>query len=143
MGVITHFPAVADFFLDLPNATLLHLQVSQTENVMNFQFKLRPGKQHIENYGLELATSLGFPAIVLETATEISTRLSQLHRERLENNPNVLAKKQRDYKAKVVAELVGMMRNSTLGKEAMVNLLQSVQNDVKSLLVGNPINREE
>ena len=143
MGVITHFPAVADFFLDFPNAMLLNLQVSQNEHVMNYQFKLRPGKQHIENYGLELARSLGFPAIVLETATEISSRLSQLHRERHENNPNVLAKKQRDYKAKIVAELVGMMRNSTLGKDAILNLLRSVQNDVKSLLVANPINREE
>ena len=107
--VVTHFPAVADYFLELPFAMLLHLQVSQDDDRMNYQFVLKPGKSRVENYGIGLAQRLGFPQQLLVNASEISNRIMLLHRERHDTSPAMIARKERDYKKMVFSRFISRL----------------------------------
>ncbi|CAA6666805.1 unnamed protein product [Spirodela intermedia] len=65
---------------------ILHFEVEIKNNRLDFKFRLKDGPRHVPHYGLLLARVAGLPGSVIETAKNITQRITTKELNQMENN---------------------------------------------------------
>jgi len=60
-----------------PNVKILHFEVDLRNDRLDFKFRLKDGIRRVPHYGLLLARVAGLPASVIDTATSITSQITQ------------------------------------------------------------------
>ncbi|KAL7751014.1 MutS protein msh4 [Sorochytrium milnesiophthora] len=128
----THFHQLAEALAMYTNVVNLHLDVqvdtSQVDGPkMRFLYTVQDGRCVQENYGVMLASTLRFPRDVIDTAKEVSAKLTRQMQERqrqAEMSPDALKRRLAE---QLVQRLQAIKRNATLPPEALLDFLQSLQ----------------
>ncbi|KAK9142949.1 hypothetical protein Syun_012349 [Stephania yunnanensis] len=82
----THMENLAEMETIYPNVKILHFHVAVKNNRLDFKFELEDGPKHIPHYGLMLAGVAGLPSSVIETAKQITMRITEKEMRRTEVN---------------------------------------------------------
>ncbi|KAK9102938.1 hypothetical protein Sjap_020192 [Stephania japonica] len=82
----THMENLAEMATIYPNVKILHFHVAVKNNRLDFKFELEDGSKHIPHYGLMLAGVAGLPSSVIETAKQITMRITEKEMRRTEVN---------------------------------------------------------
>ncbi|KAK1305857.1 DNA mismatch repair protein MSH4 [Acorus calamus] len=69
-----------------PNVKILHFHVEVKNNRLDFKFQLKDGHQHVPHYGLLLAGVAGLPNEVIDSARNITGKITQKEIKRVETN---------------------------------------------------------
>ncbi|CAK9173259.1 unnamed protein product [Ilex paraguariensis] len=69
-----------------PNVKILHFHVDVKNNRLDFKFQLKDGPRHVPHYGLLLAGVAGLPSSVIESARNITARITDKEVKRMEVN---------------------------------------------------------
>ncbi|PON97698.1 DNA mismatch repair [Trema orientale] len=82
----THMENLSELATIYPNVKILHFNVDIKNNRLDFKFQLNDGPRHIPHYGLLLAEVAGLPSSVVETARNITSRITEKEVKRMEVN---------------------------------------------------------
>ncbi|PON43174.1 DNA mismatch repair [Parasponia andersonii] len=82
----THMDNLSELATIYPNVKILHFNVDIKKNRLDFKFQLKDGPRHIPHYGLLLAEVAGLPSSVVETARNITSRITEKEVKRMEVN---------------------------------------------------------
>ncbi|KAK0586463.1 hypothetical protein LWI29_007369 [Acer saccharum] len=82
----THMENLTELATIYPNVKILHFYVDLRNNRLDFKFQLMEGPRHVPHYGLLLAQVAGLPSSVIETARNITTRITEKEVQRMEVN---------------------------------------------------------
>ncbi|KAK3224925.1 hypothetical protein Dsin_004787 [Dipteronia sinensis] len=82
----THMENLTELATIYPNVKILHFYVDLRNNRLDFKFQLMEGPRHVPHYGLLLAQVAGLPSSVIETARNITTRITEKEVQRMELN---------------------------------------------------------
>ncbi|KAM6557226.1 hypothetical protein CsatB_004245 [Cannabis sativa] len=82
----THMENLSELATIYPNVKILHFNVDIRNNRLDFKFDLKDGPRHIPHYGLLLAEVAGLPSSVVETARNITSRITEKEVKRMEVN---------------------------------------------------------
>ncbi|KAL2917178.1 MutS protein msh4 [Polyrhizophydium stewartii] len=84
--LVTHFGDLAAAFADVPGVVVLHMQATllAAASPFSFSFKVKPGPNTVECYGIHAAGLAGLAQDVIARATEVSAALRQ-HRAALQD----------------------------------------------------------
>ncbi|KAI8896621.1 muts domain V-domain-containing protein [Globomyces pollinis-pini] len=133
----THFAQVTSIFENNPNVVSLHLSIQNsvqnqiTDICSKFEYKIKNGICRYENYGLELAKTVGIPSDILETAKSISSKLEKSWDQLQSTNQNYKNEQQLKLKLRCISQLILIMRNSHLPIQQLRNHLKTVQSEFK------------
>uniref|UniRef100_A0A251UEL6 Putative MUTS-like protein 4 n=1 Tax=Helianthus annuus TaxID=4232 RepID=A0A251UEL6_HELAN len=73
----THMENLSALATMYPNVKILHFDVEVKNNRLDFKFELKDGSRHVPHYGLLLAGVAGLPSSVIETARNITSRITE------------------------------------------------------------------
>ncbi|XP_009334540.2 DNA mismatch repair protein MSH4 isoform X2 [Pyrus x bretschneideri] len=82
----THMENLSELVTIYPNVKILHFDVDIKNNRLEFKFQLKDGPRHVPHYGLLLAEVAGLPSSVMETARNITSRMTEKEVKRMEVN---------------------------------------------------------
>ncbi|VVA28993.1 Hypothetical predicted protein [Prunus dulcis] len=82
----THMENLSELVTVYPNVKILHFDVDIKNNRLDFKFQLKDGARHVPHYGLLLAEVAGLPSSVIETARNITSRITEKEVKRMEVN---------------------------------------------------------
>nr|XP_043610732.1 DNA mismatch repair protein MSH4 [Erigeron canadensis] len=82
----THMETLSELATVYPNVKILHFNVEVKNNRLDFKFELKDGLRHVPHYGLLLAGVAGLPSSVIETARNITSRITEKEVKRKEVN---------------------------------------------------------
>ncbi|XP_008238446.1 PREDICTED: DNA mismatch repair protein MSH4 [Prunus mume] len=82
----THMENLSELVTVYPNVKILHFDVDIKNNRLDFKFQLKDGARHVPHYGLLLAEVAGLPSSVIETARNITSRITEKEVRRMEVN---------------------------------------------------------
>ncbi|KAM2711693.1 hypothetical protein EV1_031786 [Malus domestica] len=82
----THMENLSELVTIYPNVKILHFDVDIKNNRLEFKFQLKDGPRHVPHYGLLLAEVAGLPSSVMETARNITSRITEKEVKRMEVN---------------------------------------------------------
>ncbi|KAB2622714.1 DNA mismatch repair protein MSH4-like [Pyrus ussuriensis x Pyrus communis] len=82
----THMENLSELVTIYPNVKILHFDVDIKNNRLEFKFQLKDGPRHVPHYGLLLAEVAGLPSSVMETARNITSRMTEKVVKRMEVN---------------------------------------------------------
>ncbi|PQQ06264.1 DNA mismatch repair protein MSH4 [Prunus yedoensis var. nudiflora] len=82
----THMENLSELVTVYPNVKILHFDVEIKNNRLDFKFQLKDGARHVPHYGLLLAEVAGLPSSVIETARNITSRITEKEVKRMEVN---------------------------------------------------------
>ncbi|KAL8207750.1 hypothetical protein R6Q57_007162 [Mikania cordata] len=82
----THMENLSALATMYPNVKILHFDVEVKNNRLDFKFELKDGSRHVAHYGLLLAGVAGLPSSVIESARNITSRITEKEVERKEAN---------------------------------------------------------
>ncbi|KAL6280006.1 hypothetical protein ACE6H2_016887 [Prunus campanulata] len=82
----THMENLSELVTVYPNVKILHFDVDIKNNRLDFKFLLKDGARHVPHYGLLLAEVAGLPSSVIETARNITSRITEKEVKRMEVN---------------------------------------------------------
>ncbi|CAA7403609.1 unnamed protein product [Spirodela intermedia] len=82
----THMEGLSELATMYPNVKILHFEVEIKNNRLDFKFRLKDGPRHVPHYGLLLARVAGLPGSVIETAKNITQRITTKELTQMENN---------------------------------------------------------
>ncbi|GAB4835004.1 MutS protein msh4 [Ancistrocladus abbreviatus] len=82
----THMDNLSELATIYPNVKILHFDVDIQNNRLDFKFQLKDGSQRVPHYGLLLAGVAGLPRSVTETATRITSRITEKEARRMRVN---------------------------------------------------------
>ncbi|GJQ96513.1 DNA mismatch repair protein MSH4 [Tanacetum coccineum] len=80
----THMENLSELATIYPNVKILHFDVEVKNNRLDFKFELKDGLRHVPHYGLLLAGVAGLPSSVIETARNITSRITEKEMKRKE-----------------------------------------------------------
>jgi len=73
----THMEGLSELATMYPNVKILHFEVNLRNDRLDFKFRLKDGIRRVPHYGLLLARVAGLPASVIDTATSITSQITQ------------------------------------------------------------------
>ncbi|CAH1415689.1 unnamed protein product [Lactuca virosa] len=82
----THMEKLSQVASIYPNVKILHFNVEVKNNRLDFKFELKDGWRHVPHYGLLLAGVAGLPTSVIETAKNITSRITEKEGKRKQLN---------------------------------------------------------
>ncbi|KAK6947560.1 DNA mismatch repair protein MutS, C-terminal [Dillenia turbinata] len=82
----THMENLTELAIIYPNVKILHFGVDIKNNRLDFKFNLSDGPRHVPHYGLLLAGVAGLPDSVIDTARQITSRITEKETSRMEVN---------------------------------------------------------
>ncbi|PQQ13724.1 DNA mismatch repair protein MSH4 [Prunus yedoensis var. nudiflora] len=82
----THMENLSELVTVYPNVKILHFDVDIKNNHLDFKFQLKDRARHVPHYGLLLAEVAGLPSSVIETARNITSRITEKEVKRMEVN---------------------------------------------------------
>ncbi|MQL80267.1 hypothetical protein Taro_012708 [Colocasia esculenta] len=82
----THMEGLSKLATIYPNVKILHFEVEIKNNRLDFKFCLKDGPRQVPHYGLLLARVAGLPNSVIETAKNITERISKKELKQMEDN---------------------------------------------------------
>uniref|UniRef100_A0A1D1XQK3 MutS 4 n=2 Tax=Anthurium amnicola TaxID=1678845 RepID=A0A1D1XQK3_9ARAE len=83
---VTHMEGLSKLATFYPNVKILHFEVEIKNNRLDFKFHLKDGPKHVPHYGLLLAGVAGLPSSVIETAKNITERITKEELKQMESN---------------------------------------------------------
>ncbi|KAG2636976.1 hypothetical protein PVAP13_2NG481800 [Panicum virgatum] len=82
----THMEGLSELATMYPNVKILHFEVNLGNDRLDFKFRLKDGIRRVPHYGLLLARVAGLPASVIDTATSITSQITQQEMTRMDAN---------------------------------------------------------
>ncbi|KAM3384356.1 hypothetical protein ACQJBY_008796 [Aegilops geniculata] len=82
----THMEGLSELATMYPNVKVLHFEVDLRNGRLDFKFRLKDGVRSVPHYGLLLARVAGLPASVIDTATSITSRITEQEMVRMDAN---------------------------------------------------------
>lgn len=82
----THMEGLSELSTMYPNVKILHFEVDLRNDRLDFKFRLKDGVRRVPHYGLRLARVAGLPASVIDTATSITSRITEQEMARMDAN---------------------------------------------------------
>ncbi|TVU03162.1 hypothetical protein EJB05_51320 [Eragrostis curvula] len=73
----THMEGLSELSAMYPNVKILHFEVDLRNDRLDFKFRLKDGVRRVPHYGLRLARVAGLPASVIDTATSITSQITE------------------------------------------------------------------
>uniref|UniRef100_A0A453B4H7 DNA mismatch repair proteins mutS family domain-containing protein n=1 Tax=Aegilops tauschii subsp. strangulata TaxID=200361 RepID=A0A453B4H7_AEGTS len=73
----THMEGLSELATMYPNVKVLHFEVDLRNGLLDFKFRLKDGVRRVPHYGLLLARVAGLPTSVIDTATSITSRITE------------------------------------------------------------------
>ncbi|KAI3727449.1 hypothetical protein L6452_16063 [Arctium lappa] len=120
----THMENLSELASIYPNAKILHFDVEVKNNRLDFKFELKDGLQHVPHYGLLLAGVAGLPSSVIETARNITSRITEKGTKRKEVNYEQYHGIQMAYR---VAQRLICLKYSTQDEDSIRQALQHLK----------------
>nr|CAB3457960.1 unnamed protein product [Digitaria exilis] len=82
----THMEGLSELATMYPNVKTLHFEVDLRNDRLDFKFRLKDGVPQVPHYGLLLAKVAGLPASVIDTATSITSQITEQEMTRMDAN---------------------------------------------------------
>ncbi|KAJ3689018.1 hypothetical protein LUZ61_018182 [Rhynchospora tenuis] len=82
----THMEGLSELASLYPNVKILHFEVDLRNNRLDFKFHLKDGPRQVPHYGLLLAGVAGLPSTVIETARQITSKITEEEVKRISTN---------------------------------------------------------
>ncbi|RLM87753.1 DNA mismatch repair protein MSH4 [Panicum miliaceum] len=82
----THMEGLSELATMYPNVKILHFEVNLRNDRLDFKFRLKDGIRRVPHYGLLLARVAGLPASVIDTATSITSQITEQEMTRMDAN---------------------------------------------------------
>ncbi|KAJ3675546.1 hypothetical protein LUZ60_004588 [Juncus effusus] len=82
----THMEGLSELASLYPNVKILHFEVDLRNNRLDFKFHLKDGPRRVPHYGLLLAGVAGLPNTVIETASKITSKITEEEMKRIGTN---------------------------------------------------------
>uniref|UniRef100_A0A453B467 DNA mismatch repair proteins mutS family domain-containing protein n=1 Tax=Aegilops tauschii subsp. strangulata TaxID=200361 RepID=A0A453B467_AEGTS len=82
----THMEGLSELATMYPNVKVLHFEVDLRNGLLDFKFRLKDGVRRVPHYGLLLARVAGLPTSVIDTATSITSRITEQEMVRMDAN---------------------------------------------------------
>jgi len=82
----THMEGLSELATMYPNVKILHFEVNLRNDRLDFKFRLKDGIRRVPHYGLQLARVAGLPASVIDTATNITSQITEQEMTRMDAN---------------------------------------------------------
>lgn len=120
----THMENLSELATIYPNVKILHFDVQVKNNRLDFKFELKDGWRHVPHYGLLLAGVAGLPTSVIQTATNITSRITEKEVKRKELNYEQYEGIQMAYR---VAQRLVCLKYSTQDEDSIRQALQHLK----------------
>ncbi|CAI9274278.1 unnamed protein product [Lactuca saligna] len=120
----THMEKLAEVASIYPNVKILHFNVEVKNNRLDFKFELKDGWRHVPHYGLLLAGVAGLPTSVIETAKNITSRITEKEGKRKELNYEAYEGIQMAY---TVAQRLICLKYSTQDEDSIRQALEHLK----------------
>ncbi|KAK1286211.1 DNA mismatch repair protein MSH4 [Acorus calamus] len=120
----THMERLSELASMYPNVKILHFHVEVKNNRLDFKFQLKDGHQHVPHYGLLLAGVAGLPNEVIDSARNITGRITQKEIKRVETNWEQYQSLQMTYR---VAQRLICLRFSNQDEDDIRRALQDLK----------------
>ncbi|KAL0913014.1 hypothetical protein M5K25_016443 [Dendrobium thyrsiflorum] len=120
----THMEALSEMTTIYPNVKVLHFEVDLRNNHLDFKFRLKDGLTHVPHYGLLLAGVAGLPNSVVETARDITARITEKDSKRMTNNCEQYHSLQVAYR---VAQRLICLKYSNQGEDDVRRALENLK----------------
>lgn len=120
----THMEGLSELATMYPNVKTLHFEVNLRNNRLDFKFQLKDGLRRVPHYGLLLARVAGLPASVVDTATNITSRITEQEMVRMDANCEQYRPLQMAYQA---AQRLICLKYSNQGDEYIREALQDLK----------------
>ncbi|KAJ9549971.1 hypothetical protein OSB04_022514 [Centaurea solstitialis] len=120
----THMENLSELASIYPNVKILHFDVEVKNKRLDFKFELKDGLQHVPHYGLLLAGVAGLPSSVIETARNITSRITEKGVKRKEVNYEQYHGIQMTYR---VAQRLICLKYSTQDEDSIRQALQHLK----------------
>ncbi|XP_062187204.1 DNA mismatch repair protein MSH4 isoform X2 [Phragmites australis] len=122
----THMEGLSELATMYPNVKILHFEVDLRNDRLDFKFRLKDGVRRVPHYGLLLARVAGLPGSVIDTATSITSRITEKEMARMDANCEEFRSLRLAYQ---VAQRLVCLKYSNQGddyvREALQNLKES------------------
>ncbi|EPS66790.1 hypothetical protein M569_07983, partial [Genlisea aurea] len=82
----THMESLSELAIFYPNVKIVHFDVEIKNKGMDFKFLLKDGARHVAHYGLMLASMAALPTTVIDSATTITSMITQKEAQRIGKN---------------------------------------------------------
>ncbi|XP_023744726.1 DNA mismatch repair protein MSH4 isoform X2 [Lactuca sativa] len=120
----THMEKLSQVASIYPNVKILHFNVEVKNNRLDFKFELKDGRRHVPHYGLLLAGVAGLPTSVIETAKNITSRITEKEGKRKELNYEAYEGIQMAY---TVAQRLICLKYSTQDEDSIRQALEHLK----------------
>ncbi|XP_028550917.1 LOW QUALITY PROTEIN: DNA mismatch repair protein MSH4 [Dendrobium catenatum] len=120
----THMEALSEMTTIYPSVKVLHFEVDLRNNHLDFKFRLKDGLTHVPHYGLLLAGVAGLPNSVVETARDITARITEKDSKRMTNNCEQHHSLQMAYR---VAQRLICLKYSNQGEDDVRRALENLK----------------
>ncbi|PKU85885.1 DNA mismatch repair protein MSH4-like [Dendrobium catenatum] len=116
--------ALSEMTTIYPSVKVLHFEVDLRNNHLDFKFRLKDGLTHVPHYGLLLAGVAGLPNSVVETARDITARITEKDSKRMTNNCEQHHSLQMAYR---VAQRLICLKYSNQGEDDVRRALENLK----------------
>ncbi|KZV50718.1 hypothetical protein F511_19630 [Dorcoceras hygrometricum] len=129
----THMENLSELATMYPNVKIVHLNVDIKNNRMDFKasffFQLKDGPRDVGHYGLMLAGVAGLPGSVIDSAKNITSKISQKEMKRMEIHFHEYRDIQMAYR---VSQRLICLRYSNQDEESIRHALQNLKESYTS-----------
>ncbi|KAL4570943.1 hypothetical protein LXL04_026608 [Taraxacum kok-saghyz] len=126
----THMEPLSELATIYPNVKILHFDVQVKNNRLDFKFELKDGWRHVPHYGLLLAGVAGLPTSVIDTAKNITSRITHKQVKRKELNYEQYEGIQMAYR---VAQRLICLKYSTQDQDSIRQALEHLKQSYASI----------
>ncbi|TVU03160.1 hypothetical protein EJB05_51318 [Eragrostis curvula] len=123
----THMEGLSELSAMYPNVKILHFEVDLRNDRLDFKFRLKDGVRRVPHYGLRLARVAGLPASVIDTATSITSQITEQEMARMDANSVEFQSLQMAYQ---VAQRLTCLKYSNQGDEYVREALQNLKESI-------------
>uniref|UniRef100_A0A0D9WYW4 DNA mismatch repair proteins mutS family domain-containing protein n=1 Tax=Leersia perrieri TaxID=77586 RepID=A0A0D9WYW4_9ORYZ len=120
----THMEGLSELATLYPNVKILHFEVDLRNHRLDFKFRLKDGVRKVPRYGLLLAKVAGLPNSVIDTATSITSRITEQEMVRMDSNSEQYRSLQMAYQ---VAQRLICLKHSNQGEDYIREALQNLK----------------
>ncbi|GJN07432.1 hypothetical protein PR202_ga25264 [Eleusine coracana subsp. coracana] len=123
----THMEGLSELSTMYPNVRILHFEVDLRNDRLDFKFRLKDGVRRVPHYGLRLARVAGLPASVIDTATSITSRVTEQEMARMDANSVEFRSLQTAY---MVGQRLVCLKYSNQGDDYVREALKSLKESI-------------
>uniref|UniRef100_A0A0E0LKR5 DNA mismatch repair proteins mutS family domain-containing protein n=1 Tax=Oryza punctata TaxID=4537 RepID=A0A0E0LKR5_ORYPU len=120
----THMESLSELATIYPNVKILHFEVDLRNDRLDFKFRLKDGVRKVSHYGLLLAKVAGLPSSVIDTATSITSRITEQEMVRKDDNCQQYQSLQMAYQ---VTQRLICLKQSNQGDDYIREALQNLK----------------